>query len=290
MRSTTTLCLLGGLLALLTVGCGSDDDTATGGTGDAGTEPADPGSGAEGLVGRTFLSESVTDGGQPRELVEGTAITVSFPEDGRISFSAGCNGMGSTVEVEADRLVLGDIEATAMGCDDALHEQDTWVAELIGAEPTYTLDGDRLRLESDGVVVELVDEEVADPDRPLEGTTWQLTGMITGAGPDSATSSSPVGTVATITVENGTVTLTNEGCNGGTGPAEVAAIGDGDGATGTITFDGIALTRMGCPDPQSTVEAALTTVLDGEISYEIDAGALTLTHTSGQGLTFESVE
>jgi heat shock protein HslJ len=52
------------------------------------------------LVGRTFVATSVTDDGEARPPVEGTEIEVSFPEQGRIGASAGCNRMNGTVEVQ----------------------------------------------------------------------------------------------------------------------------------------------------------------------------------------------
>jgi heat shock protein HslJ len=287
MRWTTTGLLVG--LALLTVGCGGDDDdTAAGGDPGSSNQPSsgsgdEPAAGASELVGRTFLSESVTENGQPRPLVDGSEITLSFPEDGRITFDSGCNHMDGTLGIEDDRLVVSEISMTEMACDPIeLMDQEQWLAGVMDADPSYALDGERLRLESGDVVIELVDREVADPDRPLEGTTWQLDGMVQGGGPDSAASSAPVGVTATLLFEGGNVTLVNEGCNGGRGAAEV-----GDG---TIRFDGIMLTRMGCPDPQAEVEAAITSVLQGEVTYEIQATSLTITHPDGQALTFQAAE
>lgn len=294
MRATTSLCLLTGL-ALLTLGCGSDDDTASASDtsepgqtdgGSSGDDDADASSGAGTgpLVGRTFLSESVTEDGQPRPLVDDTQITLTFDDDANITLNAGCNTLMASVEIEPDRLVVSGVGGTEMGCPDDLMDQDAWLAEVMEADPAYTLDGDRLRLESGATVIELVDREVADPDQPLEGVTWQLTGIVDGAGPDGTVSSLPAGTAATLLIEGGTVTVTNENCNGGRGPAEV------DAEAGTVTFGPIITTRMGCLDPQAEVEAAWTAVLQGEVAYEIEAGSLTLTHPDGQGLTASAPE
>jgi heat shock protein HslJ len=291
MRSTTTVLLLAGL-ALLGVSCGDGDDTAS--TGDRpdqdgdqpdGETPGDaPATGADALVGRVFLSESVSEDGQARPLVDGTQIRISFEDEGQLGMEAGCNHLFGNVEVTADQLVVDGLGGTAMGCDQPRMDQDTWLVGLMDADPGYSLDGDRLRLESGSTVIELVDREVADPDRPLESTTWQLDGMVQGSGPDATASSVPSGASAGIVVEGGNVTVTNEGCNGGSGSATV------DTEAGTITFDGIITTRMACPQPQMQVEEALTTVLQGEVAYTIEARSLTLTHPDGAGLTFRAAE
>jgi heat shock protein HslJ len=120
------------------------------------------------LAGRTFLSESVTEDGQPRPLVEGTRIELDFSEDGRVTASAGCNFASAPVEVERGRILVGDLATTEMGCARELHDQDEWLAGVLAADPAHVLHGSRLRLEADGVVIGLVDREVAQPDRPLE--------------------------------------------------------------------------------------------------------------------------
>ena len=45
---------------------------------------------------------------------------------------------------------------------------------------------------------------------------------------------------------------------------------------------------MACGEPSATVEAALGTVLDGTITYAIEAGTLTISHPGGQGLTLRA--
>ena len=84
----------------------------------------------------------------------------------------------------------------------------------------------------------LDDREVANPDLPLEGTTWNVEGLITGDAVSIAARRRPRADGCVL--EDGTVTV-DTGCNTGTGGYE---LGDGE-----ITFGPIATTRMACTDP-----------------------------------------
>lgn len=279
------------LTALLLAGCGdggssADDETSTGdrggndrsvedpGTGDG---AGDTGSGVSELTGRTFLAQGVTQGGQPKPLVEGTELRVEFTDDGRVVVNAGCNTMSGTVTVDGDGLDTGGgLATTQIGCEPALHEQDTWVGELFTANPTYALDGDRLTLTAADTTVELLDRQTADPDRPLQDTVWQLDGIVDA----DAVSSVPGEVPATLTIRDGTIEIADTGCNGGGGEAEITDT--------EITVDGLIWTMMACGEPSTTIERAFGEVLEGTISYEIEADVLTLSHPSGKGLTLRA--
>ena len=75
----------------------------------------------------------------------------------------------------------------------------------------------------------------------------------------------------TLRLLEGQVAL-DTGCNTGTGTYQLAS------AEATeLTFSPIALTRIGCDEATSQVEAAITATLDGVVTFEIDADQLTLT-------------
>lgn len=241
------------LLVLGLAACGDGTDVAAGGS----------------LTGRTFLSESVTG----HELVEGTQLRLQFRE-GEVSATAGCNSLFGTLRVEGDRLFADDVGGTEMGCDPERHAQDAWITELLGSGPTYELDGDRLRLTAGEVVVTLLDREVADPDRPLEGTTWVLDGLVEG----ESVSSVPVDAETTLVFGDGRVAVVS--CNQGSAP--VTVVGD------ELGIGALAMTRMACEDDRMYVESHVTAVLDGRITFAIEAARLTLTHPSGKGLSLRA--
>jgi heat shock protein HslJ len=257
-------------LSVVAGACGGDDDDGRARSGDA---PAAPDQPAASLADRAFLSTAITEDGQARPLVDGTRISLQFV-DGRLVAVAGCNTLQGQVAIEPDRLVLDQLEVTEMGCDPERHAQDDWLAGVLAAGPAYTLDGDSLRLESGTTVVELTDREVADPDRPLEGTVWRLDGLVDG----DVASSVPAGSEANLVFADGDVSFDVVGCNQGRAPVTVD--------DGTLDVGELVTTRMACTGPAAELEGALVAVLDGEITFGVEADTLTLDHPSGRGLVF----
>jgi heat shock protein HslJ len=248
----------------------------SGGGGGAGGGGAGGGGGGGSLTGRTFLSESVTEHGRPRPLVDGTRIRLGFTENGYVTASAGCNILSGPVRVERDRLVVGDLSSTDMACSPELGAQDEWLAGVLAADPAHVVAGPRLRLAADGTVIRLVDREVAEPDRPLEGPTWQLEGIVDG----DAVSSVPAGAGATLVFGDGQVLVQVENCNQGGGDVVI-------GET-TIAVGPLRMTRRACEQGPTEVEAAVTGVLAGDVAYSIDADRLMLTNPGGQGLVLRA--
>jgi heat shock protein HslJ len=267
---------LGIVSSVVLAGCGDDSPEAINTDNTDDTENTEEGSSAS-LDGRTFLSTSVSEGGEDRPLVDGTRIELRF-SDGRISATAGCNTLGGQVDMTPDRIVIDEMASTAMGCDDARHGQEEWLSRVLYDDPGYTLDGQTLRLVRGDTTIELVDREAAEPDLPLEGTRWALDGIIDG----EVASSVPAGAGATLTLTNGAASIAIDGCNQGSADVTITET--------AIELGDLAMTRMACSEPAASVEATVVGVLDGEITYTIESDTLTLTHPSGQGLTFHAAE
>jgi len=228
------------------------------------SDPPGTGDGPATIDGRTFLSTAIAG----RALVPGSQVRLSF-EDGRIGANAGCNSMSGPYAVDGGRLDVGSLATTEMGCDEALMDQDTWLAWFLDGA-LITLAGDELTLAKDGITLTLLDREVADPDRPLAGTRWVVDGLVSG----DAVSSVPAGVVATLVFSEGRVAV-EAGCNTGGGTAEI-------GET-TLTFGPIGLTKMACGPDAMAVEQAVTSVLAGTVDHAIEADSLTLSG-AGTGL------
>lgn len=252
------------IAALLAAGCAGRQPGAPGGAGG-------PGVADDQLRGRTFLSTSVRDGAGQRQLVAGTRVSLRFTDDGRLLADAGCNTMAGSVDTRGGRLTVPDLAVTDMGCDPPRHEQDSWLAGFLGAKPSWRLDGSDLELSAGGTELVLADREVAEPDLPLEGTRWVVDTVVSG----DVAASTPAGGTATVTFGTGELAV-DTGCNTGTGGYQVT------GATIAVTAP--AVTRKACAPDLMQLEQAVLAVLDGQVTFTVDADRLSLTHPSGKGL------
>jgi heat shock protein HslJ len=221
---------------------------------------------AGGPWGRTFLSRSVS-----RTLVPGTRIELRFG-DGKLDAQAGCNHIGGAARIDRQRLVLGEVATTEMGCDPARHEQDAWLTAFLQAGPALRLDGAELVLDGGGTTVTLVDREQAEPAEPLVGTAWTVDTLVDG----QTASSVPTGVRASLSfTPDGKVTGSG-GCNhlGG----DYSLSGD------AITFGEVRSTLMACADDRGTVEGKVLAVLRGTVRFRIEGDRLTLSAAGGTGL------
>lgn len=254
---------------VLVAACGGSADDDGDGGGQGGGPAAD-------LAGRQFLSEAVEERGEPRPLVPSTRIFLTFDEGGRnLGASAGCNSFSGPYEVEGNRLVVDQMAGTEMGCDEARHAQDQWLVELLMSEPAYEFTGDRLTLTSGRTVVSLLDREVAEPDRPLTGTTWVLDTLVEG----EVASTPPAGTRASITFDDDGTFSIETGCNSGGGRYTL----EGD----RLTFTSYETTLMACKDEREALEVHMIGLLKaGEVRVEVEADHLTVdAGTTGGGFT-----
>ena len=220
------------------------------------------------LDGRTFLSTGVTG----HTLVPGSTVRLQF-ENGRVGGGAGCNQMSGPYTIVDRKLALGQVAMTAMGCEQPLMDQDSWLVSFLGGAKV-ALAGDTLTLSNGDVTMTLTDRKVADPDRPLEGTRWVVDGIVTG----DAVSSVPAGVTASLSIADGKLAL-EAGCNVGGGSVTVSPT--------SMTVGPLMLTRKACAPGASMVESAVLDVLTGDVAYTIEADRLTLTN-GGKGLTLRA--
>ncbi len=254
MTPRTAIALLA-LAGLTLAACGSDDSNSTSDSGDAGTAPT-----TEDLDGRTFVSTDVTG----YELVEGSGINMTFLADS-MSVNAGCNGMNGGFQIDEDVLTAGPFASTEMACDEALMDQDTWLSGFLMDLPTISLVGETLTLVGGDTTITLDELQPSE----LLDTTWMVTGTVANQG----VSSVPTDSTASITIApDGTVAI-DTGCNTGSGSVEVTDT--------SLVFGPIATTRRACVDELNALEASVLTVLQGEVTYEIDGDSLSL--RSGEG-------
>ncbi|MDI1464579.1 META domain-containing protein [Catellatospora sp. KI3] len=233
-----------------------------------------PGAGAA-LADRTFLSTAVTEGGTARPLVAGTRIRLMVRPDGGVSLNAGCNHISGTALFDGGRMTVGELATTEMGCDQARHEQDDWLAAFLRAGPSWTLGGDVLKLSDGRTELTMQDQESATPDRPLTGTRWTVDTVVTG----EAAGSVPGGAAAYLEFADGKVSGST-GCNQLGGTAEVR----GD----RIVFSALRTTKMACADEVNRLERAVLAALRGEVVWKVTADRLDLTGPDRNGLSLRA--
>jgi heat shock protein HslJ len=226
------------------------------------------------LSNRTFLSTSVKN----HDLLPGTRLWLSFPEQGKIAAQAGCNHLFGTLSFDGDKLVVTEMGSTDMACEESRMDQDSWVSAFLASKPTWKLQGDELTLTSGTTEIKLLDRKVADPDRKLVGPKWTVTSLLDGEG----ASSIPSGVVAVLTFTEDSKVTGNTGCNILNGMARVA----GD----KLTFSAIGTTKRLCTDAAGPVETHILAVLQGEVTWRIEADKLVLTHPSGAGLELHAAD
>ena len=240
---------LGVLLLLALAACAGPEEISGVGPGDGDAPPA--------LDGRTFLSTSVTG----HELVAGTRIQLNFRK-GNIGATAGCNSLGAPYSLDGDTLVTDGqgMAMTEMGCDPPRHAQDEWLSGFLTSKPTVALSGNELRLTRGTTTIELVDREVADPDRRLVGTRWRVDTVIQG---DAASSVPDEGDVILRFPTDTTFAASSEGCTSIEGEMTLGPQ--------TITFGETTVDDIACPSPWAET---LEVIRAGETTYRIDAARL----------------
>lgn len=273
------LLLLVGLLAL--AGCGGDDEPVTAGAGPGGTPLADE-----------YVSVEVTAGGEPRPLVEGTEIRLRFDDD-QLSASLGCNQLAGSFRIDGTRLVVDGLSSTEMGCDPALHEQDQWFADFLTSGVQLLTSGDELVINDGYTAIVLRDAEVAEPDLPLLGTTWEVEGFADGQDPGDSAMTFGVAEPGRVRFEDSGFVTGFDGCNQfGTGQAPGEPTDglryevDGD----QLTLSGTPVTtEVACPDLTEYVDR-FWDVLTGTVTWSVDGDQLRLVGEDGRSVTFRAVE
>lgn len=264
--------ILGVLCGLVLGACGSD-----GGGGLAAQ-----------IDDREFWSTRVVEDDVERRLVDGTRIRLRFDDGDRIGVSAGCNSMGGVYSLNGARLDVTDLAMTEMGCDPERHDQDNFVASLLGSSPTIVIADTELLLSNDRVTVTFIDESIANPDQQIAGTRWVVSGFIDA----DVAMSFAIDTPAELTFSDEANMSGFDGCAEFSGSVEVS-----DGSTGgpvegdgELQFGPVERNRSA---PCATLEyvGAFHRLFEtGEASFTINGTQLTILNGEGVGTTFTAAE
>jgi heat shock protein HslJ len=197
-------------------------------------------------------------------VLDGTNITLTFGEDGRVSGSAGCNGYGASYSVSGTDISIGMAFSTMMACvTPGVMEQERAYLDALQTATGYEIAEGQLIL-TYGAGEQLV----FAPLLPLAGTSWRL---VTLGGEDTA---------AVITLTFGENQASGSGgCNTYTTTYAVEA--------GTLRFEPVFSTRRACLDEVSSAqETAYFAALETAAAYELSDAQLIITYGEGDQLVF----
>lgn len=233
-RLTTIAALL--TVCLLVTGCGRGDDNANGG------------------LANTEWTVIAIDG---TATIVGAQPTMTFAPDGTLSGTSGCNQYSGRFRTDGDRITVGQLSSTEMGCEADRMAQETAFSTALSAATRWR-ETEAGQLELSGVVVLL-----AVPSSSTEAPT-------PAAAPAGAWDLVELGPTADLaglvpTIEFGPVGTVRgfAGCNRFNGRYAL------EGAT--ITFGPLASTKMACERPASAVEAEYLSALAGITTWQIGA-------------------
>lgn len=80
------------------------------------------------------------------------SVTINFAADS-MGVDTPCNDMGGPVTYTTDRLEVGPLASTEMGCEPALMDQDRVIAEALASNPEWQLSDESLTLTGGGAVI-----------------------------------------------------------------------------------------------------------------------------------------
>jgi putative lipoprotein len=103
-------------------------------------------SGAERLVGPTWLAEDIKGGG----VIDTAQSTLVFASGGKVTGSGGCNRLFGTAEISGDRIRFAGIGTTRMACAPALMDQEQKFLGALAEARTFRIEGPYLKVHDAG--------------------------------------------------------------------------------------------------------------------------------------------
>ena len=233
---------------------------------------------APSLEGSRWVVTGFTLDGTGGPLPAGIRLTLDFDDAGGAGGTAGCNSYFGTVTSTAGGITVAGIGSTEMACEPEVMEREMRFLTALGRVTAFAREAGHLSLTAgDGAVSIDLAPFVPEADRPLAGTTWQLTTLIDG---DSA-SSIIAGTTPTLEVDDLAGRLSgNTGCNSFFGPATFAEQ--------TVSVGDLMSTKMACEPAVMAQETLVFEVLGAAATWEIDGTTLRITAADGRSLEFSA--
>ena len=149
--------------------------------------------------------------GTPRQVVNGSMVTLEFGDDGRISGSAGCNHYFAGYGMKGTAITIGQAGSTMMYCAEAgVMDQESAYLALLQKAASVTAVNDSLAFsDANGIKILSFARIVPPAPEPLVGTNWTLDSVYSG---DAVSSVIAGTTITAVFGEDGSITG-SAGCN-----------------------------------------------------------------------------
>jgi len=232
--------------------------------GAAGVDAGTPAVAGKGLVGKTWLLESLAN----KPPVPGTWITMVF-SDGSVSGSAGCNSYRAPYKSGVVSLKLtGPIAATQMSCKPAVDAQEAAFLKMLASVRRYRTRGTTLTLR--GSSKELATFQVQS--QALAGTSWRAVSYNNGK---RAVVSVISGTRLTAVFDKDGNMSGSAGCNTYSGAVSAKPP--------SIRIGPLSATRKACSSPSGVMEqeSEYLTAVQSAARYSVQGGKLELRTEDG---------
>lgn len=198
-----------------------------------------------------------------------TQVTLDF-KDGQVGGSAGCNGYGASYTLDGNTISFSTegFMSTLMFCEpQEVMDQETRFLDWMQKATSVEMAGEQLIVHTpDGDLVFDKAQSLA-----LEGTSWQLNGIVEG----DAVVSTTVDEKINIQFQDGKATGSS-GCNQFF--ADYKAEGD------KLTLTTIGGTKIACGEEEGLRENTFLTTLPQVAGYKIERSTLTLLDANGNAL------
>lgn len=199
-------------------------------------------------------------------VVEGSTLTLSFSDDGRVNGDSGCNRFMGGYEADGPRLTISQLASTRRACvSAALNAQEQAYLQALQSIVSFSSkDGQLMLATQDGLRLTF------NPAAPIVGTEWMLVSLngadVTGTAP--------------------TLKLGEDGNLGGTGGCNRYG-GSYTLTDGKLTVSPLFSTMMACAEAVMAQESAFLTALEAATSVRVEGQQLILEGENVR-LVFES--
>ena len=227
------------------------------------------------LDGTRWILTDYVIGGTSRPALGGTTVTLEFPDDIRITGSAGCNHYFSDYELKGTTIAIGPAGRTEMYCTgpDVMEQESAYLA-LLNTASTVTTGNDRLTLQdAKGTTILTFTRQVPPEPEPLTGTNWTLDSTYSG----DAVSSVLIGNTITAVFDREGRVSGSAGCNRYSGSYTVTE--------NALAISSLGSTKMACQgEGIMQQESRYLASLNSAAGFTISGNRLTLADEKGTPL------